>query len=51
MTVKLYGTSGCHLCDDAELFNLQVIGEAVKRLSPALTAAENAVPWRQIACT
>ena len=30
---------------------LEIIGEAVKRLSPALTAAEAAVPWRQIAGT
>jgi uncharacterized protein with HEPN domain len=28
---------------------LQIIGEAVKNLSSTLTAAETAVPWRQIA--
>ena len=28
---------------------LEIIGEAVKNLSAALTARENAVPWRQIA--
>lgn len=28
---------------------LQIIGEAVKNLSATLTAAEAAVPWRQIA--
>ncbi len=28
---------------------IEIIGEAVKRLSPALTAADPAVPWRQIA--
>lgn len=29
----------------------EIIGEAVKRLSAELTAAETAVPWRQIAGT
>lgn len=28
---------------------LEIIGEAVKNLSPALTAREGGVPWRQIA--
>jgi hypothetical protein len=28
---------------------IEIIGEAVKRLSPALTAAEGTVPWRLIA--
>ena len=30
---------------------IEIIGEAVKRLSPDLTAAEKSVPWRQIAGT
>lgn len=30
---------------------LEIIGEAVKRLSPALIAAQPTVPWREIAGT
>ena len=30
---------------------LEIMGEAVKKLSAALTARESAVPWRQIAGT
>jgi len=30
---------------------VEIIGEAVKNLSPALTSRESAVPWRQIAGT
>lgn len=30
---------------------IEIIGEAVKQLSPALTGSEPAVPWRQIAGT
>ena len=30
---------------------LEIVGEAVKNLSPALTASEAAVPWRLIAGT
>ena len=30
---------------------LEIIGEAVKNLSPALTVSESSVPWRQIAGT
>lgn len=30
---------------------LEIVGEAVKNLSPALTANETAVPWRLIAGT
>jgi uncharacterized protein with HEPN domain len=33
----------------AVIRQIEIIGEAVKRLSPALTAAEPAVPWRLIA--
>lgn len=33
----------------AVIRQLEIIGEAVKRLSPELTAAETAVPWRLIA--
>ena len=29
---------------------LEIIGEAVKQVSPDLTAAETAVPWRAISC-
>jgi len=35
----------------AVIRQLEVIGEAVKNLSPALTTRETAVPWRQIAGT
>lgn len=35
----------------AVLRQLEIIGEAVKNLSPALTASETAVPWRLIAGT
>jgi len=34
---------------DAVLRNLEIIGEAVKRLSPPLTSAHPDVPWRRIA--
>jgi uncharacterized protein with HEPN domain len=34
---------------DAVIRNLEIIGEAVKRLSPSLTGAHPDVPWRQIA--
>jgi uncharacterized protein with HEPN domain len=34
---------------DAVVRNLEIIGEAVKRLSPGLTAQHPDVPWRQIA--
>ncbi len=34
---------------DAVIRNLEIIGEAVKRLSPSLTNAHPGVPWRQIA--
>jgi uncharacterized protein with HEPN domain len=34
---------------DAVIRNLEIIGEAVKRLSPLLTGAHPDVPWRQIA--
>ena len=33
----------------AVIRQLEIIGEAVKRLSPELTAAEPGVPWRLIA--
>ena len=33
----------------AVIRQLEIIGEAVKRLSPELTAVETAVPWRLIA--
>lgn len=33
----------------AVIRQIEIIGEAVKRLSPALTANEPAVPWRLIA--
>ncbi len=33
----------------AVIRQIEIIGEAVKRLSPELTVAEAAVPWRQIA--
>lgn len=33
----------------AVIRQIEIIGEAVKRLSPALTAAEGTVPWRLIA--
>ena len=35
----------------AVIRQLEIIGEAVKNLSAALTARETAVPWRQIAGT
>lgn len=35
----------------AVIRQLEIIGEAVKQLSPALTSAEPAVPWREIAGT
>ena len=35
----------------AVIRQLEIIGEAVKQLSPELTAREAAVPWRQIAGT
>lgn len=35
----------------AVIRQLEIIGEAVKRLSPELTAANAQVPWRQIAGT
>ena len=34
---------------DAVVRNLEIIGEAVKRLSPDLTGAHVDIPWRQIA--
>ncbi len=34
---------------DAVIRNLEVIGEAVKNLSPSITEAHLDVPWRQIA--
>lgn len=33
---------------DAILRNLEIVGEASKRLSPELKAAHNDIPWRQI---
>ncbi|MBK6863199.1 MAG: DUF86 domain-containing protein [Ideonella sp.] len=48
------GTRGLHSdrkSQSAVICQVEIIGEAVKRLSPALTAAETAVPWRQIAGT
>lgn len=35
----------------AVIRQLEIIGEAVKNLSPELTGAETAIPWRQIAGT
>ena len=34
---------------DAVIRNLEIIGEAVKRLSSSLTNAHPGIPWRQIA--
>jgi len=34
---------------DAVMRNLEIIGEAAKRLPPELTALQPQVPWRQIA--
>jgi uncharacterized protein with HEPN domain len=34
---------------DAVIRNLQVLGEAVKRLSPAMRRAHPALPWREMA--
>lgn len=36
---------------DAVARNLEIIGEAVKRLSPALRAAQPEIPWKRIAGT
>lgn len=36
---------------DAVVRNLEIIGEAVKRLSPTLRAAHPDVPWKRIAGT
>ena len=43
------GRSNCRAAQDAVVRNLEIIGEAVKRLSPDLTGAHSDVPWRQIA--
>ena len=37
------------MTQDAVLRNLEVIGEAVKNLSPNLTAAHPEIPWKRIA--
>ena len=37
------------MTQDAVLRNLEVIGEAVKNLSPTLTAAHPEIPWKRIA--
>jgi uncharacterized protein with HEPN domain len=37
------------ILQDAVIRNFEVIGEAVKRLSPTLKAGHPRVPWRQIA--
>lgn len=37
------------LIQDAVIRNFEIIGEATKRLSPALTQTRPEVPWRQIA--
>jgi len=37
------------ILQDAIIRNFEVIGEAVKRLSPDLTARYAEVPWRQVA--
>lgn len=37
------------MAQDAVLRNLQVIGEAAKKLSPELRAQHNSVPWRDMA--
>lgn len=34
---------------DAVVRNLEIIGEAVKHLSPSLTASHPSIPWKQIA--
>lgn len=34
---------------DATIRNLEIIGEAVKRLSPAVLGAHPQIPWKQIA--
>jgi len=38
-----------HVLQDAIIRNFEVIGEAVKRLSPALLQQYSEVPWRRIA--
>jgi len=38
-----------HVLQDAIIRNVEVIGEAVKRLSPALLQQYPEVPWRRIA--
>ena len=40
---------GDSLCRDAVLYNLLVIGEAVKRLPEATRKAHSDIPWREIA--
>ena len=38
-----------HVLQDAVIRNFEVIGEAVKRLSPLLTDQYPQVPWRRVA--
>ena len=38
-----------HILQDAVIRNFEVIGEAVKRLSPALTDRYPETPWRRVA--
>jgi len=38
-----------HLIQDGVIRNLEVIGEATKKLSVELRATNSAIPWRQIA--
>lgn len=37
------------MMQDAVIRNLEVIGEASKKLSPEIKAAHSCIPWRQIA--
>ncbi|ELR98487.1 DUF86 domain-containing protein [Gloeocapsa sp. PCC 73106] len=37
------------LIQDAVIRNLEVIGEATKKLSPEIKASHSSIPWRQIA--
>jgi len=40
---------GNAMVQDAVLHNLQVIGEATKKLSPAMRRAHSGLPWRRMA--
>jgi len=40
---------GQRIIYDAVIRNFEIIGEAVKRLSPDFCATQPAIPWRQIA--